>query len=237
VLVSVLSHPAGRPDHEAQEDVGEAPRDATRVDRGDRGHHVLGRAERVILVAVLDVGNAVSIEEPRAELDPLLERGSVEPRFLPLCVPLQNGAEVLLHTVPVQLDVVVAVDEGECMSVCDEPRELGEDVAVTDGHPTELQAGVLGGVAEAVLPLFVVRRCGQLGWDGDGHADEVDEVPGDDDAPPVPRGFLAAIVLEEEHQIPVDRRRTVRDVGCAVVQVAPEMYIGEDKKTLGRSGL
>ncbi len=51
---------------------------APRIERRERGHHVVGRAERVVLVAVLDVGDAVPTEEPRVELDALAGRRRVD---------------------------------------------------------------------------------------------------------------------------------------------------------------
>ena len=69
MLVAVLAHAVRRADDVAEEHVAEAARDAARIERRERRHDVLGRAERIVLVAVLDVGDAVAPEEPRVELD------------------------------------------------------------------------------------------------------------------------------------------------------------------------
>ena len=88
MLMPMLFHAPRRSNDEAQEDVAEAARDASWVERRDGGHDVLGRAKWVVLVAVLDVGDAVAIEEPGTELDSLLERGGVEPCVFLLGVAL-----------------------------------------------------------------------------------------------------------------------------------------------------
>ena len=67
--------PARRAHDVTEEHVGEAARDAPRIERRERRHDVLGRAERVVLVPVLDVRDAVGLEEPGVELDARLERG------------------------------------------------------------------------------------------------------------------------------------------------------------------
>ena len=83
---------------------------------------------------VLDIRDAVSIEKPRTELDPLLKRGRVEPRPRHQGMVEQNRAEIVLHAVPVELDVVITMHERERVPLGDEPRELGEDVRVPDRH-------------------------------------------------------------------------------------------------------
>jgi len=50
---------------EAQEHVTEPGREPALIDRRERRHHAFRRAERVVLVAVLDIGNAFDPVEPR----------------------------------------------------------------------------------------------------------------------------------------------------------------------------
>ena len=68
-LVTALADAVRRPHDEAKEHVAEAARDAPRIERRERRHHVLGGAERIVLVPVLDVRDVVPVEEPRVELD------------------------------------------------------------------------------------------------------------------------------------------------------------------------
>ena len=113
-LVSVLRHAARGPHDVAQQHVGEAARDAPRVERRERRHHVLGRAEGVVLVAVLDVRDAVRPEEPRVN--------SIRARNVAASISgcadarqaRQDRRELDPATgLPVELDVVVAVHHGE----------------------------------------------------------------------------------------------------------------------------
>src|SRR4051812_1811584 len=62
VLVAVLLHSARRADDEAKERVAEPSCDLSWIERRERRHDVVGRAERVVLVPVLDVRDAVAIE-------------------------------------------------------------------------------------------------------------------------------------------------------------------------------
>ena len=210
LLVAVLPHAERRSHDVAQEHLGESARDPARIQRGDGRHDVLGGAERVVLVAVLDVGDPFAVKEPRAEVDALLEAGAIEVRALRAGMALEDRAQVVLHSVPVELDVVVAVDDGEGVPLGDEARELGEHVRVPLCDAAQLQARVIGGVAQTMGPFLFVRggreRGRRSGRHRDGHADEIDEVARDDDAPAASARLLAAVVLEEQDQVAVDRR-------------------------------
>src|SRR5262249_34537506 len=109
-LVAVLAHPRRAPDDPAKQAVAQARVNARRVARRERRQEVGRRAERVVLVAVLDVDEAFAVEEPGTELDAC---GEVVRR--PLRRAREHLAEVALHAVPVELDVVIAVDERERM--------------------------------------------------------------------------------------------------------------------------
>ena len=128
-------------------------------------------------MAVLDVGHAVAVEEPRVELDPRLKvRVAID-------VAAQDLAEVGLDVVPVQLDVVVAMDERERMTGGHERGERGEHLGVTLGDAAQLEARVVRGAAEAVVSFFVGERRVHHRVGPDGHANEVDEVARDDQPP------------------------------------------------------
>jgi hypothetical protein len=85
-----------------------------------------------------------------------------------------------------------------------------------------------------VLAFFVRLLGVEGGLAGDDrHADEVDEVACDHDAPAVAARPLAAVMREKRHEISVDRRRTPHDVVAAIVQVAAQVDIGEHEQALG----
>ena len=143
----------------AKEHFAKAARDAARIERRERRHHVVGRAKRIVLVAVLDVRDAVPIEEPRIEIDPREELRVVDLRAARGATRAQeNFSKIALHVVPVKLDVVIAVDERERVSLRDQLRERFEDVWVARGDAAQFRARVIRRVAETVRALFVVER-------------------------------------------------------------------------------
>ena len=68
----------------------------------------------------------------------------------------------------------------------------------------------------------------------DRHADEIDEVARDDDAPAIGVFRRLAVVVEEVNEVSIDARRTARVRDGPVVQVAPEVHVGEDEQALFR---
>jgi hypothetical protein len=185
-------------------------------------------------MAVLDVGDAVSIEEPLPELD-AREEGLAIDVAARRDVLEQQRAEIGLHAVPMELDVVVAVDERQRVSVGDERRERFEDVGVAFRDARELHPCVVLCAAEPMVALFLrqprverlrIRR-------RDRHADEVDEVAGDDDAPSICGHRLGSVVTEQRDQIAIDRDRTARALLRAFLQVTAEVDVGEDQQALG----
>ena len=157
-------------------------RDAARVERGQRRHHVLGRAHRVVLMPVLDVGDPVGPEEPGVELDARDERGLVEIGVRTLRETREDGLELGANGVPVELDVVVAVHHRERVPGRDELGERRQHLGVALGDAPELLARMVGGVSEAVGELFLVGdrvEARTRSFGGDRHADEVDEVTRD----------------------------------------------------------
>ena len=69
-------------------------------------------------------------------------------------------AELVLHRVPVELDVVIAVDDRQTVARGDEVGERVEDDAMPRSDGGELEARVVGTVAEAVLAFLVARSLG-----------------------------------------------------------------------------
>ena len=232
VLVPVLLQ-AGRSAHDGTEQLLAVPAlDASGIARRDRREDEGRRAERIVLVTVLDVDDALAVEEPRLELDVLADARA----------RLLGGrardelAKVFLQRVPVELDVVVAVQHRERVAVGDELAELVEHLGVTRGDATQLEPRVILGAADAVATLL--GR--QLGLERlvvprvDRHADEVDEVSGDHDPPAMRAGRLVgAIVRQHPREIPVDRGRA-GDVRSRVVEVTAEMHVGEDEDAFRR---
>jgi hypothetical protein len=96
-----------------------------------------------------------------------------------------------------------------------------------DGHTAELEPGVFGGVTQAVRALLGARLRGELGRDGDRHPDEVDEVSGDDDAPALAARLFLPLMRKKSNEIAVDRRGSARGIRRAIVEIAPEVHIGE----------
>ena len=192
LIMPVLVHAAGRPNDEAQKHVRHAARDAAWI-RRERRHDVLARAEGVVLVPVLDVREACNVEKPRVERDSPVERRAFDcigprgtrPRE-------EQRAEVVLHGVPVELDIVVAVDERERVPIRHEAGERVEHVAMALDDQPQLDANVVDCVAEAVLALLVAGLGRQVRSVGaHRHPDEVDEVACDDQAPAVARKATA----------------------------------------------
>ena len=183
--------------------------------RRERRHHVLGRAQRVVLVPVLDVGDAAHVVKPGRELDARCEVrascSSLRPG-LPLRRDVDEEiAELVLHRVPVELDVVVAVDDRQTVARGDEVGERVEDDAMPRSDGGELEARVVGAVAEAVLALLVARSLGELTVARqNAHSDEVDEVPCDDQAPALSGAWAMAVVRQAGSR---GRRRRARSGG------------------------
>jgi hypothetical protein len=69
-VMPVFGDASRRPDDPAQENVGEAPHGPTLIQRRHRRHHVLRRTQRVVLMPVLDVGDAPDVIKPGSEVDP-----------------------------------------------------------------------------------------------------------------------------------------------------------------------
>ncbi len=131
---------------------------------------------------------------------------------------------------------MVAVHEGDGVPVGDEPGQLVEDVGVTRQHALQLDARVILGVAEPVLGLLGGGggRDARI-VDADGHPEKIDEVAGDDE-PPAPalrvRPRLRPVVVQQRHQVRVDVRRAPPR-GRKIVQVTPQVDVGEDEEGLG----
>jgi hypothetical protein len=68
----------------------------------------------------------------------------------------EQRAEVVLHCVPIELEVVVAVDEGERVPIGHEASERVEHGAMALDDQPQLDANVVDCVAETVLALLVV---------------------------------------------------------------------------------
>ena len=79
---------------------------------------------------------------------------------------------------------------------------------------------MIDGVADAVVVLLVgeLRLERSAASRRDRHADEVDEVAGDDDAPAVGRRLLRAVVREQAHEIAIDGSGPPRLVARRVLQ-------------------
>ncbi len=195
--MTVLAKPRRGTHDEAHQHVAEARREATGIERRQRRHHVVGRAERVVLVTVLDVRNSLYPKEPGRELDAGQELARIQKRLL------TNGSEqqrfhIALHPVPVELPIVVPWNDGQPVAGRDELGERGEHRTVSLGDACELHAGVVLGRPEAVRPLFLARldrKPGAGGADGDSH--EVDEVSIDDEMPRTVDGACVAIVIQQ----------------------------------------
>src|SRR5687767_8281200 len=120
------------------------------------------RAEWVVLMPVLDVDDAIAIEEERAELD----LSGVHPRALDArfrfaisSAAEHEIAEVRAHAFPVKLEIVIAMQDGDRMTGGDERTERGEDVGMAARDATELEACMILCAPEPMLPLLV----GELG--------------------------------------------------------------------------
>ena len=236
-LVPVLGDAARRTHDPAQEDVGEAPRDAPRIRRRERRHDVLGRAERVVLVPVLDVGDAAHVVEPGRELDARREVLRSSPPgssrdAAPRCrrgdcgswsftASQWNSTSWLPCTIvrpwPAATKSASASKTTRCLAATAEsftPR-------------------VIGAVAEAVLALLVarVRRAAAFARQ-DAHPDEVDEVSRDDQTPSLAGARARPIVREQAREVGVDERGAARAGGREVVQIVTEMNVRKDEKTL-----
>lgn len=238
VLVPVLLHPLRTAHDEAHEHVAARERDAPRVERRERHHGMGGRAERVVLVTVLHVDDAVPVVEERGELDPGVERGAVGRRRMRQGLE-EEPAELLLHAVPVELDVVVAADDRDRMAVGDEAGELGEDVSVTLRDASQLEACVILGGPDAVPALLLGERRREglrlLAAKIDHHPRHVDEVARDDDLPAPGGRRLGAVMGDETDQVSVDARAPALH-RAGVVEIAAEVDVGEDQQALlGRS--
>jgi hypothetical protein len=113
LIVPILVHPTRRPNDEAQEHVRNAARDPAWVLRGERCQNVLARAKSVVLVPVLDVREPRNVEEPRVKRDSCAELVAIDRVVVSGTRPRkEHRAQVVLHGVPVQLEIVIAVDEG-----------------------------------------------------------------------------------------------------------------------------
>ena len=239
-LVPVLAHAARRPDDVTKEHVRHAPRDAAGVLGRERGHHVVARAESVVLVPVLDVRDGGHVKKPRVEPDSRAERLGV-PRVSPAvpCVGAseQRRPELILHGVPVKLEVVIAVHDVEGVAVGHEVRKRVEHVSMTSNHHSQLHAHMVSRVAEPVCVLLAAPLGGQLGSRRmDGHSDEVDEVPRKDEAHVIARWRRGPVVREQLHEVLVDAPRTA-DRLDDVVQVAAEVHVREDHHALHASAV
>ena len=233
--------PLRRAHDPAQEHVGEAPRDAPRIARRERRHHVLGRAERVVLVAVLDVGDAGRVVEPGRELDARHEvaREGLVRLAPPSCARSASSAFRSSFT-PSQWNSTSWLP---CTIVSAWPFATNAASAskttrwrVADG--AQLEPPVVRRVAEAVLALLLARLGIELAVAGeDGHPDEVDEVARDDEAPALARRRRARVVREQARR---DRRRPGRDrrpaVARQVVEVVAQVNVREDEQALVESG-
>ena len=180
---------------------------------------------------VLDVRDGRHVEKPWVEPDSRAERLGVS-RVSSLVPGVgaceKRRSELVLHGVPVKLQVVIAVHDVEGVAVGHEVRKRVEHVSMASNHHAQLHAHMVGRVAETVCTLLSAPLGGQLGSRRvDGHADEVDEVPGEDEAHAVARWRRGPVVREQLHEILVDAPRPA-DRLDDVVQVATEVHVRED---------
>ena len=106
------------------------------------------RAEAVVLVAVLDPDHTLLVVEPIGELDRLRRRAVAD----------EDLAELELHELPVEVDVVVAAYDHERISARDEARKRHEHRSVVLGDAAQLGQRVLGTAPESVLQLPSAAR-------------------------------------------------------------------------------
>jgi hypothetical protein len=155
-------------------------------------------------MAMLDVREPRNVEEPCVKGDSLVEGRAVD-----LVAPRRSrprkeqGAEVILHAVPVHFEVVVALNEREGVSIGDEAAQRVEDVAMALGDQPQLDANMVDGVAKTVLALFVAALGRQLHpIRPHGHSNEVDEVACDHKAPTATRkGEVKGVVANVKHAV------------------------------------
>lgn len=148
------------------------------------------------------------------------------------CEREEYRAEVILYRVPVQLDIVVTVDERERVPVSHEAGKRVEHVAVALYDETQLDANVVDGAAQAVLALLGVALCRQRGPCCEHRdSDEIDEVTGENEAPAIARKGGCAVVLEQLDEVFVDAARATNRP-TDIVQVAPEVNIGQDEQAI-----
>src|SRR5262245_53865232 len=105
-------------------------------------------------MSVLDVDETISVEKPRAEFDAFQERRPVDRWEERARMVEQQRPKFSLYFVPMELDVVVAVNDGQGVPIRNEHRELVEDIVVAITNAPQLPASVVRCVAEPVL-LFL----------------------------------------------------------------------------------
>src|SRR5690606_9945050 len=146
-LVTVLGQPGGLTHHEAQQDLAEAARDTAWIERRERRQEMLGRTERVVLVTVLDVRDTVAIEEPGAVLDSRGDLARTERATGSLGVAPsasdERARQLLANVVPVELEIVVAVNDRQRVTIGHEARERLEHLVVTGEDGAQLRERVI----------------------------------------------------------------------------------------------
>ncbi len=177
---------------------------------------------------VLDVRHTADVIKPRRELDPV---GHVAGGRLP-SERDERRSELLLHGVPVEIDVVIAVHDRERVACGDERGELLEHVPVPRDRGAKLHPRVIGRVAQAVLAFLVAGLRVELAVTRQqGHPDEVDEVPCDDQAPASTFARSPPVVGEQVHEVRIDALRPLYAAG-QLVEITPQMHIREDQQAL-----
>ena len=145
----------------------------------------------------------------------------------------QQRAKFLLDAVPMKLDVMVAVDDGERVPVCNEASERLEDNGMARSDRSELQSAVVGAVAQAVLAFLVACLGVELAAARQNrHSDEIDEVARDDQAPALSRGRRPPVMREQAREVGVDELRAASAIPGQIVQVVAEMNVRQDKQAL-----
>ena len=231
-FVPALEHAASRPNHVAEQHIRQRSVRAARIGRPHRMEQVVVGAVVIVLMPVLDVGEAFLVVEPVGEFDVAgCERS----------VFVEDRAKRGFHRLPMKVDVVVAAHYHECVAGVDETRQGCEHRSVMLGDAPELGERVIDRAAQPVAALFVVR----LGYDfvrrtRDAHAREVDQVARDYESPRQTAARAQPVPVEQRHELAIPAparsaaRRGVRP--CVLHQVASQVDVGQDEQIVARHG-
>jgi hypothetical protein len=132
-----------------------------------------------------------------------------------------------------KLDIVIAVNDRESVSLRDEPRERVEDDCVARGDRAQLDATMVHTVAETVRALFLARLGLDIPGAGqDGHSNEIDEVAGNDETPAASGRRSPTVMLQEIRQVLIDLFGTALAVDRQIVEIVPQVNIRKDEQAL-----